>query len=285
MTESSMWSGHLPFAWALLEMARPDVLVELGTYKGDSYCGFCQGVAELKLATKCFAIDTWKGDSQTGIYSQRVFEQLWAYHEPRYGRFAELMQATFDEAAPRFEAGSIDLLHIDGLHTYEAVRRDYETWRPKLSARGVILFHDIAVRQEGWGVWKLWEELREQHLHFEFENDSGLGVLGVGDALPVALREFLQLEGSERKLARRYFEVLAGRLRFGRLLLFNRSAADRAAQATAHWRAQTARPPHPPVAPDDYISLMARLVRDTTELVQENLSLRGHAAPRPQGSP
>ena len=275
LSEGSAWAGHIPFAWALLEMARPDVFVELGTYEGDSYCAFCQGVAALKLPTRCFAVDTWQGDAQMGAYDgERVLADLRAHHDPRYASFSMLLRGTFDQALPHFEDGSVDLLHIDGLHTYDAVKHDFETWRAKLSTRGVILFHDTAQTRDDFGVYKLWAEIAPQFPHAHFEHDSGLGVLGVGSALPPAVQAFLALQDRERDLARRYFEVLGGRMSLARLLNHARGSARRALEATAQWRAQTGRRSYPPLSDDDFVSAFALLARDVGDIIAENRTLR-----------
>jgi len=214
ITAPPSWLGHVPFAFWIVEAARPTTLVELGTHTGNSYSAFCQAVKVLGLPTVCFAVDTWEGDAQAGYYGDEIHRSLSAFHDPRYGAFSRLMRMTFDEAVARFDDGSIDLLHIDGLHTYEAARHDFETWRPKLSPRGVVLFHDVNVRKDDFGVWRLWEELSALHPHFTFLHSNGLGVLGVGEDVPEAVRRLFEIQrenGASLATTRRLFDRL-GRL-------------------------------------------------------------------------
>jgi len=173
------WAGHIPFAFWLMSVMRPRRLVELGTHKGNSYCAFCQAAERLKIDITATAVDTWQGDvhmaPENGLY-----EELSSYHDPKYGHFSTLLRATFDDAKRYFADGSIDLLHIDGTHTYEAVKNDFENWLPSLSDRSVVLFHDVEVRRDDFGVWKLWEEIKDQYPSFKFTHSYGLGVLAVG---------------------------------------------------------------------------------------------------------
>ena len=193
---SSAWLEHAPFAFWLVDTIRPTVFVELGTHTGFSYLSLCQAVARLELTSKGFAVDTWKGDEQTGFYGDEVFAELAAYHGLHYSTFSRLVRSSFDEAVESFEDGSIDLLHIDGFHGYDAVRHDFDTWRPKLSPRGVVLFHDTNVHESGFGVNRLWEELRRDHAGFECAHGHGLGVLGVGTELSRPIRKLFETEAS-----------------------------------------------------------------------------------------
>ena len=47
------------------------------------------------------------------------------------------------KGAEAFNDGTVDLLHIDGDHSAEGVKRDYEAWLPKMAPGSVIMFHDI----------------------------------------------------------------------------------------------------------------------------------------------
>jgi hypothetical protein len=200
---SSGWWGHVPFAQWVMRAIRPRVLVELGTHNGVSYAAFCQAVARCQLNTRCFAVDTWKGDLHASFYDEGVYEAFKAFHDERYAAFSTLMRATFDEALAHIGDGSVDLLHLDGLHTYDAVHHDFHSWLPKLSSRGVVLLHDINVHNGDFGVWQLWQELRERHPHFEFHHCYGLGVLALGEELPEAITELCALNRTEEGAALR----------------------------------------------------------------------------------
>jgi len=194
LTDIRNWHEHIPFAFALIQMLRPKIFVELGTHKGDSYCAFCQAVASLNTETLCYAVDTWEGDKHSEEYSSSIYQDLYAYHEARYSGFSTMLKTTFDEAIANFSDLSIDLLHIDGLHTYEAIKHDFENWLPKMTKRGVIILHDVNVYKgfdgKDFGVWQFWHELQARYPNMEFKHGYGLGLVAVGEEIPESLACF-----------------------------------------------------------------------------------------------
>jgi O-antigen biosynthesis protein len=204
------WLGHIPFAFWIVGALKPRTIVELGVHSGNSYCAFLQAVRTISLETRCFGVDHWKGDSQAGNYGDELYNELRAYHDPIYGALSSLVRASFDDAVRQFADRSIDLLHIDGFHTYEAVSHDFKTWLPKMSSRGVVMFHDTNVREESFGVWRYWAEIASRYPSFEFIHSHGLGVAYVGtETLPAALESLFSSQSVD--LARRirsYFSRL-----------------------------------------------------------------------------
>jgi glycosyltransferase involved in cell wall biosynthesis len=177
ISEVDSWHAHLPFAYSLMTAMRPKIFVELGTHYGDSYFTFCQARRHASLDTKCYAIDHWAGDSHTNKYGEEVFEKVTNYNSENYSDFSELIRSKFSDALGLFEHGSIELLHLDGFHTFEAVNQDFRTWLPKIRRNGIILIHDICVRDRGFGVWELWESIKNEFPSFSFEFGFGLGVI------------------------------------------------------------------------------------------------------------
>jgi hypothetical protein len=173
----SAWAGHIPFLFVLFRLIRPRTYVELGVYTGASLIAACSAANLFCPARSLFGIDTWAGDAHTGDYDgNAIFRDLNGYLLSNFPE-AQLIRSSFLEARGRFAAGSIDVLNIDGYHTYEAVKEDFVTWFSAMAPQGVILFHDIAVYDRNFGVHRLWGELKEKFVTIEFFHSHGLGVL------------------------------------------------------------------------------------------------------------
>ncbi|MFA5923554.1 MAG: class I SAM-dependent methyltransferase [Methylococcaceae bacterium] len=206
------WVGHLPFAAWLIQEISPTIFVELGIHSGNSYFSFCQAVVEAKLTTKCYAVDSWQGDEHAGQYNEEMFAKVNTYHQEHYAGFSRLLRMTFDDAATYFTDESIELLHIDGLHIYEAIRHDFETWLPKLAPGAVVMFHDTNVRESNFGVWKLWNELQADYPNnLEFVHSHGLGVLQLNNTPDNKKLEWLQSDSPAKQRLVNYFAALGAR--------------------------------------------------------------------------
>ena len=203
------WSGHLAFANDLIVATQPGLIVELGTHWGESYFTFCQTVDDHGLGCLCYAVDHWLGDEHAGRYGEEVFDEVQRYNERHYRQFSYLLRTNFDDAVSQFGDSAIDLLHIDGLHTYEAVSHDFRTWLPRVKQGGIILLHDICPKHQDFGVWRLWDEIKaEFRSTFEFHHSWGLGVMRKeGEARSSPLTEFLfgSPPSVREEIRRRYF--------------------------------------------------------------------------------
>ena len=147
-------------------------VVEVGSWMGASTCFLAGGLKGPEA--KIFAVDNFQGLSTCGedaAWYSRHFERLGAKST------LEIFQANFAALGftPRAEPvvsdslaaaqalaakrGTIDLIFIDGDHSYEACKADIVAWAPYVKRGGVMAFHDFGSRAEGV-TRAIFEEIR-----------------------------------------------------------------------------------------------------------------------------
>jgi predicted O-methyltransferase YrrM len=90
---------------------------------------------------------------------------------------------TFEEIKKILNGRMIDYAFIDGDHTYEGVKRDYEMYSPLVRSGGIMAFHDICeniIGDPSCQVKIFWNEIRENFKHVEFLKNQERPGLGIG---------------------------------------------------------------------------------------------------------
>jgi len=212
LISTSAWAGHRRFAYDYVRNILPRTVVELGTYHGCAFFAFCQAAKDDGLDwMRLYAVDNWIGNFHDSFYGEDVFETVKRVAGTCFGSLRiTLVRKHLAEAAPSFENESIDLLHIDGTHTYEALSEDLKTWLPKLAPEGVVFLHDV--HTERHDTTRLWRELALEHPTLLFEHAFGLGLLFpkgdkqyrhlVSQGLPYLTRFYASIGTLEMQLAR-----------------------------------------------------------------------------------
>src|SRR5439155_14171371 len=88
---------------------------------------------------KVYAVDTWSNIGMTEG-ARDTFDEFLNNTKP-LGNWTVPLRGHSTELGHQFDK-EIDLLFIDGDHSYEAVRADLEVWLPKLKDDGIVAFHD-----------------------------------------------------------------------------------------------------------------------------------------------
>jgi hypothetical protein len=185
----SAWSEFTPALFAIFAILKPRRYVDVGSHSGMTYFAACQASRFLKIESQCIAVGSWSSeirDATSGSEAFATFKKILArkYPEQIY------IRGTLTDSASCFETQSIDLLHLDGLQTYEEAKATFEIWLPKLSDDGVIIFHNTNKFEAGFAVWRLWDELKERYPSVGLANSKGFGVLFVGKPTSVVHRIF-----------------------------------------------------------------------------------------------
>jgi predicted O-methyltransferase YrrM len=137
------WNSGLATAhhvlYGLARAVRPQVIVEIGSARGKSTCALALACAQ-NACGKVYSIDPH--DSNAWAEGEGTFEFLRARVRD-YGLepWCHIVRSTSRTVAQDW-FGSIDFLFIDGDHTYEGVRTDFELFQPWLSENAIVLFHD-----------------------------------------------------------------------------------------------------------------------------------------------
>jgi hypothetical protein len=165
----SAWTAHLEFCVWLTCRFLPSVIVDLGVDYGCSTYGWgASGTSQV------IGIDWFEGDAQTGKRdAQREALALGSRlaRECQYPNTVRIWRTSFDEAAEVFK-GPIDILHLDGLHTSHAIKRDLDKWLPKLSVDGLVVMHGTRALPDDVG--RRFNKL--DYFKTRLDHSTGLGI-------------------------------------------------------------------------------------------------------------
>lgn len=169
-------------AMEIIERHAPRRILEIGTARGGTLFLFSRAAApDAFLVSLDLAHGKYGGGYSA--WKTHIFRRLL-----RDGQRAEFVRgdsheaASLDEVCQHFKGEKLDLLFIDGDHTYAGVKQDYELYSPLVREGGLIILHDIAKHppQLQCEVDRFWNEVKGCFQSQEVIADRQQGWAGIG---------------------------------------------------------------------------------------------------------
>lgn len=177
----------------IVQLHRPNTIVEIGTCWGGTLFVWARSNPQVKLIV---SMDLPGGEFGGGYVAAR--EKLYReFVSDRPGVQLELLrvnshlESTLDRVRYLLNGRPIDFLFIDGDHTFDGVKRDFEMYSTLVAPGGLIAFHDIQTQGHGHQVMSYWKSIRA-NLHSEeivddpLSGEYGIGLIRTPQQLPLS---------------------------------------------------------------------------------------------------
>ncbi len=163
---------------------RSRVILEIGTHNGGTLFLLSRFSSSDALI---ISIDLPRGSYGGGYPSVVIpFYKFFAINNQKIVliRKDSHKQSTLQKIKKILKNRQIDILFIDGDHTYKGVKRDFQMYSPLVKKNGIIVFHDIVqVPPEialNVDVNKFWNEIKKDFDYKEIVENWNQGHYGIG---------------------------------------------------------------------------------------------------------
>ena len=161
----------------------PRIVVEIGTKKGGTLYMWARTVKDIE---HLISIDLPGGKYGAGYNKKRIKLYKLFVHDKNcrsaFIRKDSHKAETLTELQQLLRGEMIDFLFIDGDHTYEGVKQDFEMYSPLVKDGGIIALHDIVTETQNCGVKDFWQEINGCYKHKKFidtanHSDKGIALI------------------------------------------------------------------------------------------------------------
>jgi predicted O-methyltransferase YrrM len=161
----------------ILAKQKPKNILEIGNAWGGTLFLFAKVASP---QAKIVGVDIPEGYSEWRVNLYQSFGM--PEQKIRLIRENSHLPSTLGKIETALEGHKLDFLFIDGDHTYDGVKKDFEMYRKLVRKGGLIAFHDICIHppETGCEVNKLWTEIKNTHKHEELIQDNKQGCCGIG---------------------------------------------------------------------------------------------------------
>jgi cephalosporin hydroxylase len=165
-----------------VEKLKPRFILEIGTARGGTFFLFSRAATRNALLVSLdLPAGRWGGgysNWKTWIFRRLLLPGQSAYFI-RSDSHAPISRERVEEA---LHGSPLDVLYIDGDHSYEGVKADFNMYSSLVRPGGLIIFHDISLHEakHDCHVDELWAELKVRFPHVEIIQDRNQGWAGIG---------------------------------------------------------------------------------------------------------